>query len=100
MNDQLKACFVDIGRRGGATASKAKVAAVRANGAKVGRPRKDGLRPGARLLDVAGRWIDEAPDWRPRPGWLYAPGAPPEPIRISIVVDPFPIYQTFFARRE
>ena len=66
MNDQLKAYFAQIGAKGGATTSEAKVAAVRANGAKGGRPRKDGLPPGARLLEAADQWIDEAPGLAPQ----------------------------------
>lgn len=66
MNDQLKAYFAQIGAKGGATTSKAKAAAVRANGAKGGRPRKDGLPPGARALHVADQWIDQAPGLAPQ----------------------------------
>ena len=62
MNDQLKAYFAQIGAVGGAVSSETKAAAVRANGAKGGRPRKDGLPPGARPLADVLDLIAKAPD--------------------------------------
>ena len=57
MNQALRKYFSKIGTRGGRVISKKKKAAVRNNGALGGRPRKDGMPPGSKPLEVVVEWI-------------------------------------------
>lgn len=58
MVPQLKQYLADIGKRGGSSKSARKASAVRMNGAKGGRPRKDGMPPGSEPLEDVVRRIE------------------------------------------
>jgi hypothetical protein len=60
MNPEIKRYLAAIGRRGGLATSKEKASAVRKNGAKGGRPRKDGLPPGCKPLEEVLSWLNGA----------------------------------------
>lgn len=61
MNQELKAYLAGIGRRGGTVSTSKKAAAVRRNGTRGGRPRKDGRPPGSKPLDDVMMAIEASP---------------------------------------
>ena len=58
MNSKLKRYLATIGKRGGSATSPKKGSAVRINGTKGGRPRKDGMPPGSMPLEDVMEWIE------------------------------------------